>query len=121
MSTGELLHPRTASPTDAPKWIAEAHKRLATPLTSLSYALIGLFAVLSGTFRRHGSFLRPLAAISAVVLLLAFGLAMDNLAARNNAVLAMVWLHAVAPGSVCAWLLFGPQWRGWRRHALATA
>ncbi len=33
-----------------------------------------------------------------MVLLLAFGLAMDNLAARNNALLPMIWLHAVTPG-----------------------
>jgi len=54
-----------------------------------------------------------------MVLLLAFGLAMDNLAARNNAVLPLVWLHAVAPGLVCAWLLFGPQWRFARRQLFA--
>jgi lipopolysaccharide export system permease protein len=120
MSIGELLYPRDPHANDVTKWTAEAHRRLATPLTALSYALIGLFAVLSGTFHRHGSFLRPLAAIGAMVLLLAFGLAMDNVAARNNALLPMVWLHAVTPGIVCAWLLFGPQWRGWRRHSLAT-
>jgi lipopolysaccharide export system permease protein len=119
MSLGELLHPNVTNPKDVPKWIAEAHKRLALPLTALSHALIGLFAVLSGTFRRHGSFIRPLAAIAAMVLLLAFGLAINNLAARNNAVLPLVWLHAVAPSVVCAWLLFGPQWRASRRHSFA--
>jgi lipopolysaccharide export system permease protein len=119
MSLGELLHPNVTNPSDVPKWIAEAHKRLSMPLTALSHALIGLFAVLSGTFRRHGSFIRPLAAISAMVLLLAFGLAINNLAARNNAMLPLVWLHAVAPGVICAWLLFGPQWRTSRSRALA--
>ena len=73
--------------------------------------MIALFSVLSGTFRRHGSFVRPLAAIAAMVVLLAFGLAMENLAARDNALLPMIWLHAVAPGLICGWLLFGPQWR----------
>jgi lipopolysaccharide export system permease protein len=119
MSLGELLHPKVTNPKDVPKWIAEAHKRMAMPLTALSHALISLFAVLSGTFRRHGSFIRPLAAIAVMVLLLAFGLAIDNLAARNNAVLPLVWLHAVAPGLVCAWLLFGPQWRFARRQLFA--
>jgi lipopolysaccharide export system permease protein len=120
VSIGELLHPGAAGPTDAPKWIAEGHKRLAMPLTALSHALIGLLAVLCGTFRRHGSFLRPIVAIGAMVLLLAFGLAMDNLAARNNAMLPMIWVHAIAPGVVCAWLLFGPQLPRWRRQRLAT-
>ena len=93
-----------------PKWIAEGHKRLATPLTAVSYAFIGLFAVLSGTFRRHGSFVRPLVAVAAMVALLALGLAMENLAARDNAMLPMIWLQAVAPGMICGWMLFGPQW-----------
>jgi lipopolysaccharide export system permease protein len=119
MSLGELLHPNVTNPNDVPKWIAEAHKRLAMPLTALSHALIGLFAVLSGTFRRHGSFVRPLAAIAAMVLLLASGLAIDNLAARNSAVLPLIWLHAVAPSLICAWLLFGPQLRSSRRQVFA--
>jgi len=120
MSLGELLHPNVTNPSDVPKWIAEAHKRLALPLTALSHALIALLAVLSGTFRRHGSFIRPLSAIAAMVLLLAFGLAIDNLAARNNGMLPLVWLHAVAPGLVCAWLLFGPQLLSSRRRSFAT-
>ena len=67
-------------------------------------------SVLSGTFRRHGSFVRPLVAVAAMVALLAFGLAMENLAARDNAMLPMIWLQAVAPGMICGWMLFGPQW-----------
>ncbi len=110
LSLGELLDPHPANARDIPKWIAEGHKRLATPLTAISYAMVALFAVLSGTFRRHGSFLRPLMAIAAMVVLLAFGLAMENLAARDNAMLPMIWLQAVGPGVVCFWLLFGPQW-----------
>ena len=86
---------------DIPKWIAEGHKRLATPLSAVSYALIALFAVLSGTFRRHGSFVRPLVAVAAMVVLLAFGLAVENLAARDNAMLPMIWLQAMAPGMIC--------------------
>jgi lipopolysaccharide export system permease protein len=54
-----------------------------------------------------------------MVLLLASGLAIDNLAARSNGLLPLVWLHAVAPGLLCAWLLFGPQWRSSRRQLLA--
>ena len=45
-----------------------------------------------------------------MVALLAFGLAVENLAARDNAMLPLMWLHAVAPGLICGWLLLGPQW-----------
>ncbi len=104
-----LLHPHPANPQDVPKWIAEAHKRLATPITALSYAMVALVSVLTGTFRRHGSLLRPLAGVGAVVMLLALGLLCDDLAARNNTLVPLMWIQPILPALVCAWLLFGPQ------------
>jgi len=104
-----LLHPHPANPHDIPKWIAEAHKRLATPITALSYAMVALVSVLTGMFRRHGSLLRPLAGVATVVVLLAAGLLCDDLAARNNALIPLMWLQPIVPGLVCVWLLFGPQ------------
>ncbi|HEX5326531.1 MAG TPA: LPS export ABC transporter permease LptF [Acetobacteraceae bacterium] len=109
-----LLNPHPANPRDIPKWIAEAHKRLATPITALSYALVALFSVLTGTFRRHGSLLRPLAGVGAVVGLLALELFSQDLAARDNALLALIWLQAIVPGVICAWLLLGPAMPGAR-------
>ncbi len=109
VSLSALLNPHPANPHDAPKWIAEAHKRLATPLTPLSYALVGLISVLTGTFRRHGSLLRPLGGVLTVVALLALGLLSDDLAARNNALIPLIWIQAIVPGAVCAWLLLGPS------------
>ena len=107
MSLGELLDPHPIFPRDVPKWRAEGHKRLSQPLTALSYAFVGLLSVLSGTFRRHGSFLRPFVAVMAMVVLLAGGLAFGNLAASNSAMLPLVWLHAILPGLICGWLLLG--------------
>lgn len=121
VSLGELLHPHPANDRDIPKWIAEAHKRLSSPLTALSYAFVGLLSVLTGTFRRHGGYVRPLVAIGAMVGLLALGLAVENLAARNNALVPLMWLHAVVPGVVCAWLLLGPQILGRHRYRLEPA
>jgi lipopolysaccharide export system permease protein len=110
VSLHALLHPHPQNPEDRPKWVAEAYKRLTTPLTGLSYALVALLAVLTGAFRRYGGFVRPLASIGAVVGLLALELACQNLAARHNTLIPLMWLQAVVPGIVCAWLLFGPQW-----------
>ncbi len=104
-----LLDPHPANPRDAPRWIAEGHKRLATPLTALSFAMVALLSVLTGAFRRHGNVLRPLAAVGAVVGLLALQLSFDDFGARNNTLLPLIWLEAVLPAFVCAWLLFGPQ------------
>lgn len=111
VSIQELLNPApgTVSARDAPRWRVEGHKRLATPLTALSYALIALAASLTGAFSRHGSILRPALAILAVVSLLALGLATGNLAARNTALIPLLWLHAIGPGVVAAWILFGPR------------
>ena len=111
VSLQDLLHPDpvAVSPRDIPKWHAEALKRLAGPLTAASFALIGLHSVLTGAFRRHGGLLRPLAAVGCVVGLLAFGLAVGNLAQKDNGLIWLIWAQAAAPGAVFAWLLFAPR------------
>ncbi|GAN75886.1 LPS export ABC transporter permease LptF [Acidisphaera rubrifaciens] len=110
VSLHDLLHPEgIALPRDEGKWRAEAYKRLTTPLTALSFTMVALYSTLTGMFRRHGGLLRPLVAVLAVVLLLAVGLAVDNLAARDGALIPLMWLHSAGPGILCAWLLFAPE------------
>jgi len=109
VSLGELLSPHPTNALDIPKWIAEGHKRMTSPLTALSFGSVALLSVLTGTFRRHGGFVRPLVAVLSVVVLLALQLAFGNLAARDNALLPLVWIQAIVPGLVCLWLLLGPQ------------
>lgn len=115
----ELLQPDPAvvNPRDVGKFQVEAHRRLSSPLTVLSFALVALVSVLSGGFRRYGNVLRPLAAVLTVVALLAVGLAIANLAARQRALIPLIWLHAVLPGLVCGWLLLGPQLLSGRQAA----
>jgi lipopolysaccharide export system permease protein len=36
------------------------------------------------------------------------GLAVQNLAAREPALIPLIWIHAILPGVVCAWFLFAP-------------
>jgi lipopolysaccharide export system permease protein len=43
------------------------------------------------------------------VALLALGLLASNGAAKQSALVPLIWVQAVAPGLVCAWLLFGPH------------
>ena len=114
VSLHALLHPHPQNPEDRPKWVAEAHKRLSTPLTAISFGMVALVTVLTGTFRRYGGFARPLASIGAIVGLLALELAFQNLAARQNALIPLMWIQALVPGIVCAWFLFGPQLFGAR-------
>jgi lipopolysaccharide export system permease protein len=105
---------------DRSKWVAEGHKRLTAPLTTLSYAMVGLFSALGGMFRRHGGMARPLVTVGAMVVLLALGLAFGTLGARDNSLLFLMWVHATVPGIVCAWLLLGPAVR-WTRTRLVDA
>ncbi len=110
MGLGELLDPdpATANPRDFPKMRVEAHKRLVLPLSTFSYVMVALVAVLSGAFRRHGSMMRPFVAIVAVVGLVAMGLALDSLAVRQPGFIPLMYVRAVLPGLLCALWLFGP-------------
>jgi lipopolysaccharide export system permease protein len=112
MSIAELLHPISSVPErDIPKLRVEAHRRLASPLTAMSFTLVALVAVLMGTFRRHGGLVRPLLAVLAVVGLLAAGLLLGNLAAKQLTLVPLIWVIALAPGLLCGWVLFGPELR----------
>ncbi len=116
MSMSELLDPPAGaiqSPRDAGKFVVEAHRRLAAPFTALSFTLIALVAVLTGTFRRHGGIIRPAIAIGAVVALLAIGLAIVNLAASAPVLIPLIWLQAILPGVGCAAYLFGMIPESW--------
>ncbi|MCB8878932.1 LPS export ABC transporter permease LptF [Acidisoma cellulosilytica] len=111
VSLHDLLHPAPGEllPQDVPKWRAEAYRRLSEPFTVVSYALVALASVLTGAFRRHGGFARPAIGVAITVGLVALGLSVGNLAARNSALLPLVWIHAILPGVVAAWLLFRPE------------
>jgi lipopolysaccharide export system permease protein len=110
----DLLDPHPMFERDRPKWVAEGHKRLSSPLTTLSYAMVGLFSALGGMFRRHGGVARPLITVGFMVGLLALGLAFGTLGARDNSLLFLMWVHATVPGLICAWLLLGPSIRLFR-------
>ena len=112
MSLQELLSPppgTVAFERDAGKFAVEAHRRLSAPFTVLSFTLVALVSVLTGPFRRHGGLLRPAVAVLAVVVLLALGLAVLNLAARAPVMIPLIWLQAILPGMVCALYLFAPK------------
>jgi lipopolysaccharide export system permease protein len=108
VSLGELLDPHPALDRDKSKWIAEAYKRLTLPLTTMSYAMVALWSSLGGAFRRHGGWMRQLAAVGIMVGLLALGLVIGSLAARDNHLIVLMWVHAIVPGLVCAVLLMAP-------------
>ncbi|MFH5925432.1 LPS export ABC transporter permease LptF [Roseomonas xinghualingensis] len=114
---GELLNPDPAEglpERDIRKFRAEGHSRLASPFTALSFALVGLAAALGSGFRRHGGGITTMVAVGAVVTLLAIGLAVGNLAARDNFFIPLIWVHALGPAVAAAWVLSGAP--GWPRR-----
>ncbi len=111
MSIDELLHPPPGlvADRDRGKLLAEANRRLATPLTCLGFTMVALVSALAGGFRRHGGIVRPFVASATIVGLLAVGLASINLAQRDPGLLPLIWLQAVAPILVAGWMLFAPS------------
>jgi len=103
----ELFHPTgNLTAAERAKWLVEAQRRLTAPLTSVSYTLIALVAVLTGMFRRYGGVARPFVAVGTVTLLVALSLGVNNLAARNLALLPLIWVIILVPGGAAAYLLF---------------
>ncbi len=101
-----LFHPPADMPKgDRAKWLVEAQRRLTAPLSTLGYTLVALVAALGGSFRRHGGLARILGAVGIVTTLVALGLGVSNLAARDTTLLPLIWVWAVAPGLVALTLL----------------
>jgi lipopolysaccharide export system permease protein len=121
MSMDELWHPETSAlnARDSGKFLVEAARRLSGPWTAASFAMLGLVSVLTGSFRRYGNVVRPLMAVLGVVGLLALQLAVANLAARSTILLPLIWLVAMAPAAIGAWILFVPARE--ERRSLARA
>ncbi len=121
MGLGELLRPdpQQVAARDRGKFMVEGWRRLTQPLTAASFAFVGLVSVLTGTFRRHGNVLRPVAGALTVVGLLALSLAISDLAARQVSLIPLMLVQAVLPGIVCAWILFAPQVAQTLRHGAA--
>jgi lipopolysaccharide export system permease protein len=106
----ELLNPDPEEglrPNTIARFYAEAHQRLAAPLSALSYAMVALAVALTGQFRRHGGGLRLAVGIGITVGLLALGLTLNNLATRDNDFVWLLWAHAGLPALVAMWWLVG--------------
>ncbi len=111
MSLPELFHPdpQYVSQRDWGKFAVEGWRRLTAPLTTFSFSMIALVAVLSGAFSRHGNVKRPLAAILSVVGLMAASLMLQNLAGRNLGLVPLLWIVAVVPALACSYWLFASE------------
>ncbi len=80
----ELLTPGTGQLDQRyrSKLIAEGHNRLATAFLPMSYVMIGVAAMLGGTFNRRGQLKRMLGSIGLMAVVLILSLGFHNLAGK---------------------------------------
>ncbi|GBQ21136.1 transporter YjgP/YjgQ [Acetobacter estunensis NRIC 0472] len=118
MSLQQLFSPdpTQVSARDRGKLAVEGWRRLTTPFTAFSFAMVALVAILRGAFSRHGNILRPLSAVLTIVGLLALSLLLQNLAGRNMALIPLIVVESILPGLICAVLLFWPEIRAAREN-----
>ena len=104
---GELFSPGTSldDKNNAERMIAEAHKRLTTPLHALILALIAVAGLLSGELDRRGDW-RRIAGASMIALafeIIAFALV--PLVGRSPALAPAMYLNLIAVGGMAFWWL----------------
>lgn len=111
-SLSELLDPpdrAQVNERDLGRFVVEAHQRFAQPLVGLSLVLVALAAVLAGEFSRRGNAWRVAAAVALGAGLIASGITVQNLAARQTWLIPLIWVHALLPGLVALWILALPS------------
>lgn len=94
------------------KLAVEGWTRLTTPLSTFSYAIIGLACVLRGRFSRYGSVIRPFVAILSVVGLLLLSLILKGMAARQLAFVPLLWAEIILPIILCGALIVQEHRKG---------
>ncbi|HQT60255.1 MAG TPA: LPS export ABC transporter permease LptF [Acidiphilium sp.] len=115
----QLLHPDAMqiAPEVRRRWREEAWRRIASPFAVLSYAVLALLAVLRSPFRRQGGTAALVAAVFGVMGLVAVELGVETLAARQNALIPLIFVVTLGPALAGLGLLL----RGVRRLREATA
>ncbi|GBR73803.1 transporter YjgP/YjgQ [Acidiphilium acidophilum DSM 700] len=115
----QLFHPNPAQipPATRKKWHAEAWRRLFTPFEVMSYVMVALIAVLRSPFRRQSSIAGLAAAVFGVMALVALGIGVDSLAARQNGLIPLILVVSAGPGLVCGMMLV----RGVHRRRMVAA
>ncbi|MGE4219486.1 MAG: LPS export ABC transporter permease LptF [Alphaproteobacteria bacterium] len=95
----ELFHPdgTIANEVYRNQLIAEGHARLITPVLPLTYCVIAMAFLLSGTFNRRGHLRLVVGAIAALTAILCLSLAFQSAAARYPITIVGMYLNAFLP------------------------
>jgi lipopolysaccharide export system permease protein len=116
LTVGELLNPtpemlRARGPIS--HFHGELDSRLATPLLSFSYAMIGLASILAGAFNRRGMSGRILTGAVMIVVTQAAFMTLNGLVARDSHYAGALYAVALLPAPA-GFLLLAGDWIGLR-------
>lgn len=104
----ELLNARddkSLTTAQANRYIVEGNKRLLNPFYNLLFALLGCTGLIVGNFNRRGQTKIIFLSISAMVLIQAMQLTLENLAAKHISLLFTLYLNFLLPLAICIYLL----------------
>ena len=108
LSFGKLLDARTdrsITNRGLGKVRAEIHQRLAGPLLSFTFAIMGVTLILIGDFNRRGMTRRVLAAALSIVVVQASMIALVTQVAKNAWIIPLLYFVVLIPIPVCFYLL----------------
>jgi lipopolysaccharide export system permease protein len=75
----------------------ELHSRLATPILSIAYVLIGLASILAGSFNRRGMSGRIIVGALAIIVTQTSFMTLNGLVARDSGLTFLLYLVAFVP------------------------
>lgn len=105
---GELINPSaelTSQQGSHEHLLAELNQRLASPLLTLCYVMIGLTAILAGEFNRRGMSKRILIASLAIIIVQAIFMSLNSAIVRHPWFAVALYLTALLPAFICFLLL----------------
>ncbi len=119
----ELLNPGSGldDVNNAKRMLAEAHKRLVSPLYCLAFTLIALAGILSGEFDRRGEWRRILAGAAAAVAFQVVALGLMPLVGKTPALAPLMYLNIVIAIIGASWVLSGRGRPGTNRDLAAAS
>lgn len=105
---GDLLTPSDndrADPRILPRMLTEGYQRIVTPLVACTYTLLGLVALLSGSFQRRGPALRVTLTVGGIAGLQVLHMTLINLASGDAGMIPSIFLVPIAGTVVLGALL----------------
>lgn len=96
---------------DIHRFRVEAHQRIVNPMTHITFVMVALASLLTGPFNRRGQAVRIVIAVVIMILLEAASLGGASAAIRHLALIPFLYLFALAPIPVAAYVLVRqPRW-----------